>query len=447
MGKGLGCFLLAAGLMAGKASAVEFFVPIPYLGGSFVFGTEFVRQDLNKDKVDFTFVADGQSGLGQPSKTYFVLPGPSTSTTHPLLTDNRGRDYHRPPDRSDPKWFLSGSGLVIMEGEPGLLGVESAVLIGSDPTSGWELPMLTADDAFKAGGTAYVLNLMKQGAVNSQLSIYNLDRGAALCTTTLSSPKGRVLDVRTNIAVPALGDVRLADILGKVAAASVAGMSVAVSCDHPFYALGSNPAPSLADIRVLYPSSEPPTTGVRENFVSKQNFRVTRLDSVRTFELPLQVNKRYRSITIDFDATTFEPINGAYYRGLVGMWRPQPGQRFGKTLYFGVNERYNRSKLLIDLGTPYIEVLTKKDNAGLLNKHTYHFHIEVNADQELFRQVVTNPGGGVVADIRSGLFNSDLMNQNGNTVIVGFGLPGIGDGAYSPPYFWSFNNITINGYR
>jgi hypothetical protein len=32
-------------------------------------------------------------------------------------------------------------------------------------------------------------------------------------------------------------------------------------------------------------------------------------------------------------------------------------------------------------------------------------------------------------------------------MIIGLGLPGIADGAYSPPYGWRFSKIVISAYR
>jgi len=442
----LGCVAFAS-LLASSAGAVEFFVPVPYLGGNYVYSTEFVRSDLSKDTVDFTFVAEGKAGLGQPAQHFSVLPGPSTDKNHPLLTDNFGRDFRRPPERSDPKFFLTGGGLIRMEGEPGLIGAESGVVIGGDPATAWELPMLTSGDAFTPGATAYVLNLMKTATMASQLSIFNFHGAPATCQARLLTTTGQQIDQRVNVMVPSFGAVRIADFLSRVTALPAAGLTAAVTCDSPFYALGSFPAANVADVRIHYASAEPPTTGVKQAFVSGAGFRVTRDKPNQSFTLPLDANTRYRSLVIDFDATAADPTNEAYYRGLIGMWRPEPGLRFGKTLYFGVNERFNRGKLLIDLGTPYIEVMIKKANSALISGRTYHFHIEANADQKLLRQVVTTSGGAVVADMRAGLFNDDLKAKNGNTLIVGFGLPGVADGAYSPPYGFRFANITISGYK
>lgn len=441
--------VLAAALAASSAGAVEFFVPVPHLGGTYLYRTEFAREDLAKINVNFTYVQEGRTGVGLTPSVFKVLPGPSTDPTHPLLTDNYNRDFVRPPGRSDPKFYLPGGGLVRMEGERGLVGVETAVVLGGEPTAGWELPMLTADDAFKAGTTAHVLNLLRDAttATSSQLSIYNLGTAAAQCTARLRGPGGQLLDERTGLSVPAAGARRIADIVSKSVVGTTTGLSVAVSCDRPFYALGSYPAKNLSDIRVHYPSATPPAQGTREILINNESFRVTRAESEKRFTLPLPEGVRYRSVVIDFDVAVTAPQNAAYFRSLIGMWRPEPTRRFKKTLYFGVVERFDRSKLMADLGTPFIEILVKRSNAPLRAGKTYHFHIEVDADQKTFRQIVTNAGGGVVTDMMSGLFNDELMTRNGNQMIIGLGLPGIADGAYSPPYGWRFSKIVVSAYR
>lgn len=440
-----GCVFVAS-LVASSAGAVEFFVPVPHLGGRFVYSTEFVRQDLGKINVDFTYVEEGATGVGRTPARYKVLPGPSTDKSHPLLTDNYGRDYNPPPARSDPKFFLPGGGLVIMEGEQGLVGVESAVAVGGD-TAGWELPMLTADDAFEAGATAHVLNLLQGANTSSQLSIFNITGSLARCQARLLSPNGQLLDQRTGITVPARGAVRLPDIVSKVVVGTATNLSVSVSCDRSFYTLGSFPAAKQSDIRVHYPSVDPPTLGTREIFVNNASFRVTRDNSEKKFTLPLVANERYRSLIIDFDAAVTAPTNGAYFRSLIGMWRPEPSLRFKKKLFFGSVERFDRSKLMVDLGTPFIELLIKRSDAPLVAGRSYHFHIEVNSDERTLRQLVTTASGTVVSDMVSGLFNDDLRTKDGNSLIVGFGLSGVADGAYSPPYGWRFSRIVISGYR
>lgn len=440
-----GCVFVLS-LVASSAGAVEFFVPVPHLGGNFVYRTEFVRQDLNKINVDFTYIREGQSGAGRVPVRYKVLPGPSTDRNHPLLTDNYNRDFNPPPQRSDPKFFLPGGGLVVMEGEQGLLGAETAVILGGEPTSGWELPMLTESDAFAAGQTVYVLNLMRGAGTSSQLSIFNVDSAPARCQVKLLAANGRVLDQRASVTVPARGAARIQDIVSRTVTGAATGMSATVNCNRLFYALGSFPAASMGDVRVHYPSTEPPTLGTREIFVNNESWRVVNGNSEKRYTLPLTPNTRYRSILIDFDVTTSAPTNPAYFRSLVGMWRPEPDRRFGKKLYFGTVERFDRSKLMMDLGTPFIEILVKRSNAPLRNNRTYHFHIEIDADQKMVRKVVTL-NGAVVADFITGLFNDDLITRNGYSLIVGLGLPGIADGAYSPPYNWRFSRIVISGYR
>jgi hypothetical protein len=441
----VGCVLAAASLLASQARAVKFYMPVPYLGANYLFETEFLRQDTTKEDVAFTFVGENKSGLGLPAAGFKVLPGPSTNVFHPLLTDNYSRDFHRPPARCDPKYYVPGSGMVTLEGEQGLLAIATAVEIGGDPATAWSLPLLTDDDAFTPGDTAYVLGLMKDATTNSQLSIFNLHGAPATCSVQLLSSTGTVLDTRSNLTVQPIGALRIADILSKVTAATASELTAAVTCDSPFYALGGFPSPSLDQVRVHYPSPAPATTGTAVTFVNDAaGFKANFKNSVQIYNLPLEAGVTYRSISIDFDTVAAWPANGAYYRGLLGMWRLQPGQRFGKTLYFGINERFDRSKLLVDLGSPYIEIMIKKSKAPIQGAKLYHFHIDANADRNSFHMRVTN-GANVVADMQSGLFNSDFVTKNGNSLTVGFGLPGIGDGAYSPPYGWKFFNILIKG--
>ncbi|MEO8504407.1 MAG: hypothetical protein ABI609_10965 [Acidobacteriota bacterium] len=439
-------FAALALLGTAPAHAAEFFMPVPNLGANYQWETEFFRQDIGKDDVSFTFIGEGKSGLGMPAQGFKVLPGPSTNTAHPLLSDNYTRDYHKPPARSDPKYFIPGPGLVRMEGESGLLAITSAVLVGGDPITSWVVPLVSTDDAFTAGDTVWVLGLLKDATTSSQLSLYNLHGAPAKCTAKLLSPTGTVLDTRADLTVPSIGSLRIADIMVKAAVGT--GFSATVTCDSPFYALGSFPSKVQDNVRVLYPSLEPPTVGTAVTLATDvAGFKATKANSAKYYTLPLEDNTRYRSITIDFDTTAAWPSNDAFFRGLLGMWRNEPGQRFSKTLFFGINERFDRSKLMVDLGTPYIEVLTKKGKAPFVGGQNYHFRMEVNADQQSFHQRVTKAGGALLTDMQSGIFSPDLRKRNGNTLIVGFGLPGIGDQAYSPPYGWRFSNIVIKGYK
>lgn len=438
-----GVFL--ASFAASSAGAVEFFIPIPHLGGRYTYRTELVRESLTKSNVDFIYAAEGRSALGIAPSRYKVLPGPSTNAYHPLLTDNVRRDTGR---HNDPKYFLPGGGLVILEGETGLLGVESAVVLGGEPTSAWELPMLTEDDAFQAGQTVHVLNLLKSARGVSHLSLFNLDRlSATVCQTRVTTAAGQLVEERTGITVPALASLRIADILSRVTAATATGLNVAVSCDRPFYALGSFPTTKMEDVRVHYPSVDPPTQGTREILLNNQTYRVVQGASEKRFNLPLVPGERYRSLVIDFDVAVTARTNTAFFRSILGLWRPETDRRFGKTLYFGTVDRFDRGKLMMDLGTPYIELLVKRSKAVLQPGRTYHFHIEVDADQKMLRQLVTTANGTVVTDFITGLFNDELVTRQGQTLILGFGLPGIADGAYSPPFGWRFSKIIVSGYR
>lgn len=443
-----GC-LLVAGLIASRAGAAEYYVPVPHLGGKFVYGAEFVRQDLSKDNVDFTFVEEGARGLGRKPARYRVLPGPTNDPAHPLLTDNYKRDYTPPPGRSNPKFHVPGGGLVILKTEPGIVAAEAAVSIGVEPAAAWELPVLRAKDAFPAGETAYLSHLMQGGGISSQLSIFNIDRTAAQCTARLRTSQGQFLDERTNVAVPALGSVRIADIVSRVVVGRATDLNVTVSCNRAFYTLGSFPSPVASyDIRVHYPSSEPPPGQSEwEILVRNGNFQVTPEAHAKRIKLPLEKDVRYRFLMIDFNVIPTSPADTAYLRSLVAMWRPEPSLRFGRQLFFGTAERFDRGKLLIDLGTPYLKLVVKRGQAALAQGQRYHFHIEVDAEQKTLRQLVTASDGTVVADMITGLFNDDLVAREGKPLTLGFGLTESVDPAFSPPYGWRFSRIVVSGYR
>jgi hypothetical protein len=293
-----------------------------------------------------------------------------------------------------------------------------------------------------------VLGLLKDATTSSQISLFNLHDAPAKCTAKLLSAAGAVLDTRADVTVPSRGALRLADIMKNVVAPAASGLAASVTCDSPFYAMGSFPSKSVDSVRVLYPSVDAPTAGTAVQLVNDAaGFKANKATSAKYYNLALEDGVRYRSIVIEFDTTAAWPSNDAFYRGLLGMWRNEPGLRFGKTLYFGVNERFDRSKMLVDLGTPYIEVMTKKGGAAFQGSKNYHFRIEIDSDKQSFHQRVTKNGNVLVSDMQSGLYNSDLAKRQGNTLIVGFGLPGIGDGAYSPPYGWKFFNVNIKGYK
>lgn len=59
---------------------------------------------------------------------------------------------------------------------------------------------------------------------------------------------------------------------------------------------------------------------------------------------------------------------------------------------------------------------------------------------------ITN-GNNVLFNVSSSLYNDDLNAVGANLPTLEFGLPGIADDAYFPPYGWRFSNLKVIGRR
>jgi hypothetical protein len=68
--------------------------------------------------------------------------------------------------------------------------------------------------------------------------------------------------------------------------------------------------------------------------------------------------------------------------------------------------------------------------------------ITLSNDQQSLHYVITNPDGSAVMDLLGGLYNSFNV-VNGKSPIIQFGLDGVADNAYFPPYGWRFSNLKI----
>jgi hypothetical protein len=424
------CLVAFATLCSAAAHAQGIsYVLVPTISpGVTVTKVEMVRTDLSLTNVLATYVADGQSGLDQTATTLKAYVGPSTSKPNPLLNLTP---------------ILPSGGMVMLAPVPGLDTVEVSMEVEQAPVrTAWKLPLLAESDFFPARSTAYVLNLVKATDAASNLQLYNVGTLAASCNLKVLRPKGSVIEERDDITVPAMGVTGIPDILSKVPAATAAGINVAVTCDMPFYALGAYPATNRWDSVVEYPVTQLPTglAGVTLDSRPGTFFRVVQGNSDLHIPVNLDPHTFYHSLSIDFDAAVRDPNSFVVFRNVIGMFR-FGGRRFGKTLYFGSFENFDKQKYVIDLGTPFIET-TLKRIFPLVGGHTYHFSITLNNDQRSIHYVITNKGGAVVMDVLGGLYN-DFNVFQGNAPIIEMGLGGVADNAYFPPYGWAFQNLSI----
>jgi len=90
----------------------------------------------------------------------------------------------------------------------GLDLVEVSLEVEQGPIrTAWKLPLLTADQFYRAGSTIYVQNLIKATDAASGLQIFNAGNLPATCKVTVLRPKGTPIEERTGITVPAQGVV------------------------------------------------------------------------------------------------------------------------------------------------------------------------------------------------------------------------------------------------
>ncbi len=425
-------YLLALSvLFAGAARAqTTYYVLVPSITpGVTETKVEMLRSDLTLTNVQATYVADGKSGLDATPSAMKVYIGPSTSKPNPLL---------------DLTPILPTGGMVILEPVPGLQAIEVSFEVDENPIrTAWKLPLLTADQFFAAGTTVYVQNLVKASDAASTLQIFNPSNLASTCTTEVLRPKGTVIEERQNITVPAQGATAINDILRKVTAVPSAGINVAVTCDAPFYALGSYAATNRWNTQVEYPVAKLPTNLTPVVLENRPGLFLNATQSNANLILPLSIDPTitYHTMTINFDAVVAEPPAFLVFWNIAGLFR-HGGRRFDKTLFFGNFYNYDKEKYVADVGTPYIET-TLKRVFPLSPTHRYHWSITLNNDQQSNHYVISDSNGNALMDLLVGLYNPIASDAAGDLPQLQIGLQGIADHAYFPPAGWRFSNLNV----
>jgi hypothetical protein len=426
--------ILAMAFLCGSALfAQTSYILIPYIApGVMETKVELARTDLTLNNVQATYVAPGQSSLDQTPTTLKAYVGPSTAKGSPLLNLS-----------SILPGNGTGGGMVILDPVAGLQTIEVSFEVEEAPSrTAWKLPLLAITDFFAANSTAYVLNLIKGTDASSNLQIYNAGNLETTCTATVLRPKGSTIEQRTGLKVPALGVLLVSDILRQVGVATGSGINVGVSCDMPFYALGTYPSTNRWNSAVQYPSEHlpAPLTAVTLYDMPGRFFHVTQGNGLLDLPLNLDPDIAYRTVTFDFEADIALPRGQVFFEALLGLSR-KGGRRFGKTLFFGNFYKYSENKMVIDEGTPFIETDVKR-TFNLVQGHTYHWTVTVDNLLQSIHYVINNADGTNVTDIYTGLYNNFNV-VNGNQPAFDIGLPGVADNAYFPPVGWSFSNLLI----
>jgi hypothetical protein len=421
--------ILGAGVA--RAQTTTYYVPIPTItSGVTETKVEMGRTDLTLSNVEATFVPEGTSGLDATPHTLQVYIGPSTSKPNPLLNLDA---------------IANSGGLAILTPVPGLNAVEVSFEVEEAPIkTAWKLPLLQESDFYAPGTTAYVQNLVRETDASSGLQIFNIATTEATCTVQVLRPKGTLIEQRTGVTVPAVGVIRIADILRKVSMVPSAGINVAVSCDSPFYAMAAYPATNRDNTVVEYPVPALPgqtTAVVLENRPGLFLNANSQANANLLIPLALDPETRYHTMTINFDGAVAAPQSFLVFWNIAGLFR-KGGRRFDKTLFFGNFYNYDKQKYVADVGTPYIET-TIKYIFPLLPQHRYHWSITLNNDQQSTHYVISDANGHPLMDTLVGLYNPIASDVSGDMPTLQVGLNGVADNAYFPPVGWRFSNLNI----
>jgi hypothetical protein len=400
------------------ASAENFWIPSPETGSRPKIDLE-VSDDSSR-KLEVSFVDTGDSAVG--------LNGSRVSV-----------DNDEKPNVFSVSRYVAGPGMLRVTNDPGP-NVRSGSLFVSTRNDdfAWPLPILTNDNWFEADETAHLQNLARNAKGHSNIEIMNFGTQPAVCSIQLRRPKGAPFGNPTTVTLVPLSHEIVEDPFARVVTTG-AGLRAEVECNRPFYAYGTFVGATAANFRMHYPLSAPPAAVTETLQVNLPNvfFIPEAGNSALDLPLPLVKDRSYRRVTMDFDVfvTKFTPV----FTGLVGMVHAG-GQRFNKTLYFGTFIRGARAKTLVDLGSPVVEPALRISSPWKQST-LHHVTIVYDAEGATTRMLVTQ-GGKTVMDATGGAYNLDIADR-GAPVRVVFGLGGVADNAYFPPFGWRFSNLKI----
>lgn len=414
----LAAVAIAAGGAAVPASAEIFWVPSPDTGGDHKIHLEVSTGETRT--LEVAFAETGRSAVG--------LSGSR------LTVDNDEK-----PNVFNVTRLIGGTGMLRLTNDPGP-NVRSGSLFVSTRSDdfAWPLPIITDDNRFEKDDIAYLHNLARNTRGHANIEILNFGAAAAACSLQLLRPKGTPFGTPTTVTLLPLSHEVVKDPFASFVTTG-SGLRAEVECDQPFYAYGTFVGASRAQFRMRYPLAAPPAPVTETLHVTRDGVFFAPIvgDSELDLPLPLPADRSYRRVTIDFDVFVgkFTPI----FTGLLGMVHAG-GERFNKTLYFGTFVRGSRGKTLIDLGSPVVEPALRVTSPWKQNA-LHHVTVVYDAESATTQMKVTR-GAKTVMDVTGGAYNLDIADR-GAPVRVVFGLRGVADNAYFPPWGWKFSHLKI----
>jgi hypothetical protein len=413
-----------------------------------------------------------------------VLPRSFTAT---LLADGSPRAGAPITVPAHGTFVLSGlapagaTGLLAIDGAPRLVVTARLAASGADGRilSGAAVPVVTAGGLTAAGQTIHLQGLTRTARTSSRLGLITLGDTPGRCAVAAFRADGSPLGGAVDLAVPALRQSRIVDVLtGRVSEARLE-----VTCDVPAFAwaavlsrdgsrtatavpasvlganlLGASLADAVGKSRSEGNVGEPPVRGGQGgtpggnggnpggngpdpkpgtpdadgSFSLPGTFLDARPDdSYRAYDLALRPGVRYKRLTVEFDLF-LNRWQTPLFHAVTGL------RRADKTLYYGLILRADRAKTVLDLGQGQLA----KDNGGLWQEGT-QYRLRTTYDVEARQVTLEVYRGGSRVAVLSGPMTATDLRETSRKVRIDFGIARVADGAYFPPVGWKFSNLKV----
>ncbi len=369
-------------------------------------------------------------------------------------------------------------GMLKIDGAPQLVvrarldAVAAGRIVSSTP-----VPVISAENWVPARGIAHLQGLGAPAAGGAAgFGLVNLAAKTAECTAAAFRPNGGAIGRAVKLTAKPVSHRQLQEVLAGQGAAALADARLEVTCNQPFYAyatqLGGDgaqaafvaPSGRLGDLELpgakdgegpgdkpetppgkppAPPPTDPtppptppsgPTTG---GIVSAPGvfLDVRPGSSYRAFELPFQLDARYRKLVVDFDLY-LDTWQSTWFHGITSL------KRNDKTLYYGLLLKGDPTKTIVDLGREQ----QVKENFPWRQKTTYHVRMTYDLPAKRITAQFFQ-GGSLVHAVAGRMMSNDLRAFGKYRVRVDFGLPGVAHSAYYPPYGSKFSNLTVSAER
>jgi hypothetical protein len=353
-------------------------------------------------------------------------------------------------------------GMLQIQGAPQLVAMARVEALDDNGTlqSSANLPVVSLANTAAAKTTLDLQGLERTGrGAITDFVLMNLSRQPAHCSLTAFRANSTQINQTAVLTLLPLSQRTFNDALAGLGEDLITDTHFQVSCDQPFYAYAMayrvggpetdyiSPSTGLVGDLVLGSGSgsgggtggsgDGSTPGAAVLNVPG-TFLVARNNaSYASYDLPAKDGTPYRRAVIEYDMhiSKFDPV--LLFTGVTSFRRVHSDRNL-RILYYGIQIVNRNAKTTLDLGVT--DVLVKSDGPWQANG-TYHVRITYDVpSQTVSLEALKN--GQVIYTIAGQAQHLDLSAQGADHPLrVDFGQAGIADGAYVPPYGWSFSNL------